>query len=952
MKKYICIILMLCITITTMATTDFMVDGLNYTILSDSEVEVNGFSSSSVGYPWYSAEQLDIPSTVKYNNTSYDVVSIGANAFSSINGNIYLGDFTKVTLPTTIREIKEDAFLLKKITAIELNEGLMTIGNRAFGLTEITRIDFPSTLKSIGDWSFDRTKLIAIETHNVEIIGRNAFQYTPIETLTIGNGLRDIGEYAFFHCQNLTELKIPCNVLHVGEFAFGACTNVTKLTIEDGAQPLSIHNSSFRLLENILSMGDTSPEHSGIGYEDDSSLKSLYIGRQYDDANKYEKDRFFSFYSQLTSLTLGGYLKEILPYSFGYLPKLQSITLPKQINKVSADGVFYGCPELSNLIIEAHDNNPLTFTGIPLWHIKSATISRQVEGDGDIFGDRNTIESVVFNGGFKEINNVTALYSCPNLRDVVFDCPLSSICDGAFHHCQSLTSVIIPNSVTSIGALAFKGCTSLLSAVISDNVSVIPEQTFMDCTNLSSIHIGEKVSTIENFSFSDCSSLSEIEFSDALQTIKPFAFQNCTALKTVTLGNNVKVIDGFQGCTNLHEFRIPTIEAWLKIQTCNTEEYPYSLIVDGKEYENLEVPDNIKEIYPYAFRGCTSLKSAKLNNITTLGVCAFDDCINLRSIDTGNNIVGFSLSGCISLKSLTLGRNISGLGDISCCDLDKVTCLAEFPPSAGGATFSNTTYDNAILTIPYGTTEKYTTARCWERFKNIQEESASEIPVESISLNEQNISLCTGYQYQLLATIIPSDASNCEVVWQTSNPDVAMVSNNGLVIAIGEGTCEIHVTSKDNPSATATCIVSVYHEKVFVEKIVLSQISIKGEEGATCDLSATVLPEDADDKSIEWTSHNPIIASVNEYGNVEFHSVGQTSIVAKALDGSMVTAECQVTVTEKAGIGDITADDTQHVRIYTLTGTLIYEGEYSKFNHESGIYIMQTDNYATQRLIL
>lgn len=952
MTKHFCTILALCMAAHAIAS-DFMVDGLNYTILSYNEVEVNGFSSESTGSPLYSAEQLDIPAAVEYNGTSYSVVAIGQNAFSIYN-NIYRGNFTKVTLPPTIRDIKDQAFWFGSITSIELNEGLATIGNLAFGFTELTHIDFPNSLKSIGNEAFNGSKLTNVATRNVEEIGQWAFQHTPIETLTIGDGLRSIGQYAFFHCQHLTEILIPCNVVSVGEFAFGECIKVKQLTIEDGDQPLAIHNSSFQLLENILSIGDTSLENSGIGYEDDSALETLYIGRQYEAATQFETPQFFSSYSQLTSLTFGGGLKEILPYSFCTLPRLKSITIPRQLSKISADCTFYGCPELSDLIIEADDNS-IMFSGTSLWRLKTATIGRQVEGEGYFFSasTKNVIEKVVFNGGFKEINNVTAFHSCTNLKEVVFDCQLSSICERAFSDCQSLTSVTIPNTVTSIGALAFKGCQSLLSVVNSDNVTVIPEQAFMNCSQLTSVHVGEKVSTVETQAFAGCASLPEVEFPDALKTIKNFAFYNCSALSAVTLGNNAEAINGFQGCTGLHEFRVPTIESWLNIKEPNQNPQPYSLIVGGEEFENLDVPDNITEIFPYAFRGCTTLKNVKLNNTQTLGNYAFHDCTNLRSFDTGNNITSFfSPTGCCSLKSLTLGENINGLSVLSDCDLDEVTCHSTFPPTAENATFSNATYSNAVLTVPNGTKDRYSAARGWERFKNIQEEPAPEIPVENISLNTLNLRLATGSQYQLEATVTPADATDGEVVWQTSNPLVANVSDKGLVIALSEGSCEISVASQNNPSVMAICQVEVYRETILVEEITLSPASIEGEQGNTFEINAVVLPADATDKSIEWTSNNPAIATVNEHGYVELHSIGHTTIVATALDGSMTTAECRVTVTEESGLDNIMAEEGKHVRIYTLTGVLIYEGEYSKFNHSSGIYIMTTDNGTPKRLVL
>ena len=877
MKKYLNMIMMLCISMAAQAS-DFMVDGLNYTILSENEVEVDGFSVESLNSPLYKADLLDIPALVEYNGTSYNVVSIGASAFSVDSSHLYIGEFSRVNIPSSVREIKEQAFISRafctpKLLEVTLNEGLIKIGKKAFAFNEFTQISLPNSLKEVGDGVFAATYIESLETNNVEYIGEHAFDGTLMTSLKIDEALREIGPRAFQQNWELTELIIPNNVSKIGLQAFQSCPNIKRLIIEDGDQPLDIYSSSFNFRDKVISTGDPI---TGAGYDDDSMLESIYIGRQY--VSEYTPttgvsngaDLTFSGYSRLTSLTFGSNLTEIPAESFALLPNLTSVTFPKQIDKV-AYSLFYHCPNLTELIIDADDDRPIFFTkentidGTPGWCFKSAIVGRQVEGDNSIFP--STIENVVLNGGFKEINSATTFVGCTNLRSVSFDCQLTSICDQAFMNCQSISSITLPNTVTSIGADAFRDCTSLRTFINSDNVTVIPERMFMGCDKLSSLHLGERVATVEGFAFSGCSSITGIDFTDALQTIKSFAFQNCTALRTVTLGNNVESINGFVGCSDLHEFRVPTIEAWLNIKEANTYAVPYSLIVAGEEYENLEVPDNIGEIYSYAFQGCSSLKSANLNNITTLGAFAFNNCSNLESINTGNGISIFSSpTGCTSLKSLILGTNVSRLWVLSDCNLDEVTCLSEFPPEADGSTFSNSTYSNAVLTIPYGSEARYKSARCWERFNTIQEEPAPEIPVTHISLNEQNVRMAEGTRFQLSASIAPSDATDCALVWLSSNPDVATVSEEGIVVAVGEGTCEVAVSSRSNPSITAVCQVEVYSDKVLVD--------------------------------------------------------------------------------------DIMADDAGYVRIYTLTGVLIYAGEYSGFNHTRGVYIIHTRDGIVKRVIL
>ena len=81
-----------------------------------------------------------------------------------------------------------------------------------------------------------------------------------------------------------------------------------------------------------------------------------------------------------------------------------------------------------------------------------------------------------------------------------------------------------------------------------------------------------------------------------------------------------------------------------------------------------------------------------------------------------------------------------------------------------------------------------------------------------------------------------------------------------------------------------------------VGEIQLSKTSVEMEKGETLQLTAKVLPADADDKSVTWESSNPMAAKVDENGLVTGTGRGKTSIICRAADGSEVWAECQVKV--------------------------------------------------------
>lgn len=164
--------------------------------------------------------------------------------------------------------------------------------------------------------------------------------------------------------------------------------------------------------------------------------------------------------------------------------------------------------------------------------------------------------------------------------------------------------------------------------------------------------------------------------------------------------------------------------------------------------------------------------------------------------------------------------------------------------------------------------------------------------VSGVSLNKASLTLYVGETESLAATVAPEDASDKTVAWSSDNSAVASVSN-GKVTANKPGTAVIKVVTNDL-SKEAACTVTV---KRHAESVELSQKEIKLYLGENRSLTATVLPSDASDKNVTWSSSNPNVATVSTAGNVVSKSVGTTVITVKIADGGH-QASCHVTVLE------------------------------------------------------
>ncbi|WP_077369466.1 Ig-like domain-containing protein [Anaerosalibacter sp. Marseille-P3206] len=170
------------------------------------------------------------------------------------------------------------------------------------------------------------------------------------------------------------------------------------------------------------------------------------------------------------------------------------------------------------------------------------------------------------------------------------------------------------------------------------------------------------------------------------------------------------------------------------------------------------------------------------------------------------------------------------------------------------------------------------------------------ILVESVSLDKSTLNLEIGKSENLTATVNPSDATNQNITWSSSNQEVATVDEYGKVTAIAAGTATITVTTEDG-SKTATCEVTVTEPKILVESVSLDKSTLNLEIGKTETLTATVNPENATNKKVNWSSSDEKVATVDESGTVTAIAVGTATITVTTKDGSK-TATCEVTVPE------------------------------------------------------
>lgn len=189
------------------------------------------------------------------------------------------------------------------------------------------------------------------------------------------------------------------------------------------------------------------------------------------------------------------------------------------------------------------------------------------------------------------------------------------------------------------------------------------------------------------------------------------------------------------------------------------------------------------------------------------------------------------------------------------------------------------------------------------RVATLENQQDTTVRVTGVSLNNSALTLNAGGTNTLIATVLPTNATNKSVTWSTNNSTVASV-NNGTVTAHAKGQATIRVTTADG-GYSASCVVTVNEVSttVSVQGVTLSTNTLSMKVGGTTTLTANIRPSNATNKNVTWSS-NSAVASVSN-GLVTANSVGQATIRVITEDGNY-SDSCIVTVSETTTTTSVT----------------------------------------------
>ncbi len=248
-----------------------------------------------------------------------------------------------------------------------------------------------------------------------------------------------------------------------------------------------------------------------------------------------------------------------------------------------------------------------------------------------------------------------------------------------------------------------------------------------------------------------------------------------------------------------------------------------------------------------------------------------------------------------------------------------------FPENATDKTISWKSSDSSVVNVEDGTVtaikEGKATITATSGDKSaicVVTVKKKEIAVSSITLNETSLTLDIGQSFELVATVLPEDATNKTVIWASDDPDVVSVAN-GMVTALKAGGATVFAAVG---GISATCTVTVREETIPVKSITIDESSLTLKIGDTHTLTASIDPENATEyDNIEWESSNPSVASVSDNGTITAIKEGSATITASAGGKS---DSCVVTVVgEGIAVSSVTLDKTSLTLTEGDTSTLV-----------------------------
>ena len=511
----------------------------------------------------------------------------------------------KVTLPEGLTAIEQQAFeFFSAMASVNIPKSVEVIGYAAFKECKALRsITIPDGVKHIGEEAFSKCSSLgfpklpsALETigvkafyqcgkmSNVKLlgsvwsVGAYAFAYCQIGTLSLEEGLEEIGEGAFlFH--KLTEIKLPASLKTIGNAAF---------LPDSGRGYKGLKKVTFNSASVEIGIGV-------FGYDDgwDKFYKKIQNGEtelKKEDYDKNDPANWIDYYRD--------------PDRFGQ-ETLAITCYPGS----TADQLYQHY--VTKSFLKGGEENAVTASAERVFRAGQYT-------------NADKVYELVIPEGVEELEDY-AFAGLETLNRISLPATLTKIGAHAFEDCIGLKEVVIQaKEMTEIGEAAFKGCSELESIVIPEGITEIGDSTFDRCGKLEQIKTPKAgLLRIGDRAFAECTILADLKLNDGLESIGKEAFRGC-GVKELKIPDSVTAIGN-------RAFYLSGIKS-LKLPA-GLEEITDSLCAYSFSLNQVTLPKALKRIGKYAFIRCPISSLALPEGLESIGEQAFAfDASNANSM--------------------------------------------------------------------------------------------------------------------------------------------------------------------------------------------------------------------------------------------------------------------------------------------------------------------------------
>ena len=608
-----------------------------------------------------------------------NITKIEKSAFQSCK------ELREVIIPNSITEIGNYAFsYCRLLENVQIGESVVKIGNYAFSdCTGLKEIHIPDSVKEIGDYAFsdcrDATSLSIGK--NVETIGEFAFYSLSVDSITLPNALKILGNSAFEKCSHINSITVPNNVTVIGDRAFADCTALASIEVGNNLERIGADAFlSTPYVENyphdVVFIGDwiITCKNPDIG-EGKNINNYFFAGDPIGIAD-------YAFYkcSKFTGADIPT-VKYIGKYAFSQCKNMMNVSLGTSCTIIN-EGAFADCDNLKNAKISKSSVSFIdAFAFVNCKLLKSIELPATIEMIGAqafLNTGISPVYGVIYAGNWAvgcentEISNITiregtvgiAMYSfvsCSLIGSVKFPNTLKVIGKGAFAACSTVSIEEFPSSLERIEDYAFYGCNAGhfggddYHIALPNSLTYIGRSAFYGALVMG-LEIPSSCKYIGDYAFWGAMYLGdEVNFNTVLPSGE---IKKETKRFYLTLNEGIEYIGSraFFKC-GIIDLVIPDSVTEMGIRAfygCN-------------KMKTLTIGSGLTKIPNFAFYGCAKLEEVHLSNGTLIiGEQAFQNCKALTTIDLGKTLTTIEKAaflGCESLADLALPASLAVIGD-------------------------------------------------------------------------------------------------------------------------------------------------------------------------------------------------------------------------------------------------------------------------------------------------